>query len=266
MERQFIKVAVEERVAVVTIDHPPANALNSQTVMELNDAIDELVANPVVKVIVITGGGAAASSMGVFVAGADIGEIQSGLNALDLLKVAVESGQGVFRKIETLDKPVICAVNGMCLGGGNELAMACHMRIAGDNARFGQPEMNLGIIPGFGGTQRLPRIAGKGKALEMILTGDMINAQEAFRIGLVNKVVPSTDVIKVAKDLAKKLSGKSLRAMSYAIKAVNEGLETDIDAGTKIEAQRFVENAQGEDAKEGIGAFIQKRPAKFQDK
>ncbi|MDO9065623.1 MAG: enoyl-CoA hydratase-related protein, partial [Chloroflexota bacterium] len=157
MERQFIKVSVEDRVALVTVDHPPANALNTQTVTELNDAIDELAANPGVKAIVITGGGAAASSLNVFIAGADIGEIQSGLGQPDMLKSAVVNGQAVLTKIEKLTKPVICAVNGMCLGGGNELAMACHMRVAGDNARFGQPEINLGIIPGFGGTQRLPR-------------------------------------------------------------------------------------------------------------
>ena len=177
------------------------------------------------------------------------------------------NGQAVLTKIEKLNKPVICAVNGMCLGGGNELAMACHMRIAGDNARFGQPEINLGIIPGFGGTQRLPRIVGKGKAIEIILTGDMINAQEAFRIGLVNKVVPATDVIKTAKDLARKLVAKSAVAMNYCIKAVNEGVET----GHRRRAGRsrpthFVVNAASDDAKEGVGAFIQKRPAKFQDK
>jgi enoyl-CoA hydratase/carnithine racemase len=266
MERQFIRVTIEDRVAMVTIDHPPANALNTQTVTELNDAIDELAANAAVKVIIITGGGAAASSLNIFVAGADIGEIQSGLGQLDMLKTAVLSGQGVLSKIEKLSKPVICAVNGVCLGGGNELAMACHIRIAGDNARFGQPEINLGIIPGFGGTQRLPRIVGKGKALEVILTGDMINAQEAYRLGLVNKVVPATDVIKTAKDLARKLSAKSAVAMAAAIKAVNEGLETDLDSGLAIEADHFVANARSDDAKEGVGAFIQKRPPKFQDK
>lgn len=266
MERQFIKVSVEDRVALVTVDHPPANALNTQTVTELNDAIDELAANPGVKAIVITGGGAAASSLNVFIAGADIGEIQSGLGQPDMLKSAVVNGQAVLTKIEKLTKPVICAVNGMCLGGGNELAMACHMRVAGDNARFGQPEINLGIIPGFGGTQRLPRIVGKGKALEIILTGDMVNAQEAYRIGLVNKVVPATDVIKTAKDLARKLSSKSAVAMGYCIRAVNEGMETDIDSGLNIEAAHFVVNAKSEDAKEGVGAFIGKRPPKFQDK
>lgn len=266
MERQFIRVALEDRLAVVTIDHPPANALNTQTVSELNDAIDELAANPAVKVIVLTGGGAAASSLNIFVAGADIGEIQAGLNQPEQLKAAVEGGQAVLSKIEKLSKPVICAVNGICLGGGNELAMACHIRIAGDNARFGQPEINLGIIPGFGGTQRLPRIVGKGKAMEIILTGDMINAQEAYRLGLVNKVVPATDVIKTAKDLARKLLGKSAVAMGYCIRAVNEGVEMDIDAGLRQEAAHFVANAASADAKEGVGAFIQKRPPKFQDK
>jgi enoyl-CoA hydratase len=140
------------------------------------------------------------------------------------------------------------------------------LSVAGDNARFGQPEINLGIIPGFGGTQRLPRIVGKGKALEIILTGDMVNAQEAYRIGLVNKVVPATDVIKTAKDLARKLSSKSAVAMGYCIRAVNEGVETDIDAGLEIEANHFVVNAKSEDSREGVGAFIGKRPPKFQDK
>jgi len=266
MERQFVKVTLEDRVATLTIDHPPANALNTQTMQELNEAIDELAANPAVKAIVIPGGGQAAASYNIFIAGADIGEIQSGLGQPELIKEAVIAGQAVLSKIENLSKPVIAAINGICLGGGNELAMACHIRIAGDNARFGQPEMNLGIIPGFGGTQRLPRIVGKGKALEMILTGDMINAQEAYRIGLVNKVVPATDVIKTAKDLARKLCTKSAVAMSHAIKAVNAGLETDLNAGLQIEAEEFVETAKSEDAKEGVGAFIQKRPPKFQDK
>ena len=259
-ERQYVKVAVEDRVAVLTIDHPPANALNSPTMADLNSAIDEVAADPNVKAVIITGAGQFA-----FVAGADINEIAA-LKTPEEAKEVVLVGQGILNKIENLRKPVICAINAVCLGGGNELAMACHFRIAADNARFGQPEMNLGIIPGLGGTQRLPRLVGKAKALEFILTGDMITAQEAFRLGLVSKVVPAGEVVKAAKDLAKKILSKGQVAVRLAMESVDEGLKVSLKDGLLIEADKFAEVMKSEDAHEGVGAFLQKRQAKFQDK
>jgi len=259
-ERQYVKLAVEDRVAILTIDHPPANALNSPTMADLNSAIDEVAADPNVKAVIITGAGQFA-----FVAGADINEIAA-LKTPEQAKDVVLVGQGILNKIENLRKPVICAINAVCLGGGNELAMACHFRIAADNARFGQPEMNLGIIPGFGGTQRLPRIVGKSKALEFILTGDMITAQEAFRLGLVNKVVPAGEVVKAAKDLAKKILSKGQVAVRLAMESVDEGLKVSLKDGLLIEADKFAEVMKSDDAHEGVSAFLQKRQAKFQDK
>src|SRR5512139_2915569 len=199
-EYQNVKLSVEDRAAVITIDHPPANAFDTQTVMDLNAAFDECLANDQVKVIIITGAGQ------FFVAGADINEIKA-LKGYDDAYQVVRAGQQLFNKIEASPKPVIAAVNGrFALGGGNELAMACHIRIAEDSVQFGQPEIKLGIIPGWGGTQRLPRLVGKGRALEIMLGGGNIKAQEAYRIGLVNKVVPVGSVVREAKRWAKALS------------------------------------------------------------
>jgi len=211
----FIRYTIEDRVATLVIDHPPVNALNHQALTELSTAIDELLANADVKVIVITGGGQLA-----FVAGADIGEINEIVKAQDsgAARAMIELGQKVFNKIESSHKPVIAAINGVCLGGGLELAMACHMRIAGDRARLGQPEINLGIVPGWGGTQRLPRIVGPSKATEIILTGDPITAQQAMQLRLVNMVVPGDQVVRQAKGVAAKIAGKSAVAVSAALK------------------------------------------------
>ncbi|MGD2103877.1 MAG: enoyl-CoA hydratase-related protein, partial [Anaerolineae bacterium] len=178
----------------------------------------------------------------------------------------IERGQGVNRKIETSSKPVIAAINGFCLGGGLELAMACHMRICSDRARLGQPEINLGLIPGWGGTQRLPRIVGKGKALEMILTGDMVTAQEAYRIGLVNKVVPAGAILKEARGLARKIVSKSSCCIAAALRAVTAGLETDIEEGLDREKEQFVRLADTEDIREGVSAFLEKRQPEFKDR
>ena len=257
---QYVKVAVEDRTAILTIDHPPANAFNTQVVLDLEAAFEEVTKSPEVKTIIITGAGQ------FFVAGADINEIAA-LKSPEEAKMVTRRGQQLFSRIEASEKPVIAAINGrVCLGGGNELAMACHMRIAEDGVRFGQPEMNLGIIPGWGGTQRLPRYVGKGKALELILTGDMITAQEAKRIGLVNNVVPVGDVVKAAKDLAKKLNAKGALAMAAAIRAVNYGLDTNLEAGLEREAEEFSQLLKTEDMREGVNAFLQKRQAKFQDR
>jgi enoyl-CoA hydratase/carnithine racemase len=261
-ERQYIHVSVENRVALLTIDHPPANAFNTQVVTELGDAFDELTANDEVKVIIITGAGQ------LFVAGADINEIYELKDKPEEAAAFIRQAQRTFLKIERSEKPVIAAMNGrFALGGGLELSMSCHIRIAEDGLRMGQPEINLGIIPGWGGTQRLPRIVGKGKALEMILTGDPITAQEAYRIGLVNKVVPTGAVIKEAQGLARKLvTTKSKLPMAAAIRAVNMGLEQDLEDALETEAQQFVALAPSEDLEEGLKAFLEKRKPAFKDK
>jgi len=259
-ERQFIKMSVEEGVAVITIDRPPVNALNTQSMGELAAAIDEAAGDADVKVVVITGAGSYA-----FVAGADVGEIAK-ISSADEATALAKKGQAVLDKIEALKKPVIAAINSVCLGGGNELAMACHIRIASDRARFGQPEINLGIIPGFGGTQRLARLCGPAKARELVLTGDMINAQEAQRIGLVNKVVPDGEVLKQAKGMAKKIASKGAVAVRLAQQAIGEGLKGSLAEGLAKEAELFGEVAKTEDMKEGVKAFLEKRQPKFQGK
>lgn len=258
---QYIRSEVEDRVALLTIDHPPVNSFNTQVVTELNEAVDQALADDEVKAIVITGGGTNA-----FVAGADIPEIQKMLAQPDGLKTASEQGQALFLKIEQAPKPVIAAINGYCLGGGLELAMACHMRICSDRARLGQPEINLGIIPGWGGTQRLPRLVGQGKAIELILTGDMLTAQEAYRLNLVNKVVPAGAVLKEARGLARKIVSKSKVPVAAALRAIVEGLQVTIGEGLAIEAEEFGRLADTADAHEGVNAFLEKRQPQFGDR
>jgi enoyl-CoA hydratase/carnithine racemase len=262
---QNIRTEVEDKIAVLTIDHPPVNSFNTQVMEELTQALDELLASDKVKAIVITGGGTNA-----FVAGADIPEIQSLLGKPEDEYAAAQEflalGQGMNLKIEKATKPVIAAINGFCLGGGLELAMACHVRICSDRARLGQPEINLGIIPGFGGTQRLSRIAGKGKAIELILTGDMITAQEAYRLNLVNKVVPAGAVLKEARGLARKIVSKSKFPVAAALLAISKGLEVSTEEGLQIEADQFVGLAETEDIHEGVSAFLEKRQPQFEDR
>jgi enoyl-CoA hydratase len=263
-DRQYVRYSIEERVAALVIDHPPVNAFNTQTVTELNEAVDELLADDNVKVIVITGGGQLA-----FVAGADINEIDGILKSSDPvanLEAASKAGQAVFNKIEQSTKPFIAAINGVCLGGGLELAMACHMRIAGDRARLGQPEISLGIIPGWGGTQRLARLVSKGKAIEMILTGDPITAQEAKALGLVNLVAPGDAVMRQATGLARKIASKSKVALSAALRAINTGQDLPLVEGLTSEHKLFASLASSEDAREGVGAFLGKRQPQFKDK
>jgi enoyl-CoA hydratase/carnithine racemase len=259
---QNIQAEIEDKVAVLTIDHPPVNSFNAQVVTELERAIEELMADDEVKVIVITGGGAKA-----FVAGADIPEIKEQFESPDAAGAVefVERGQRVFLKIERSPKPVIAAINGFCLGGGMELAMACHLRICSEKARLGQPEINLGIIPGWGGTQRLPRLTNKGIAIELILTGDMISAQEAHRLGLVNQVVPDGEALEAALDLARKIAVKSRFPTAAALRAISEGLELSIEQGLELEAEQFVLLREKQDPLEGIEAFLEKRPPQFQD-
>ena len=253
-----VKVSVEDRVAVLTIDHPPANAFNHATLADLNAALDELIANEQVKVIIITGAGEFA-----FVAGLDLKEIAEASPAE--AKEMISRGQTLFSKIEACPKPVIAAVNAVALGGGLEIMMACHIRILSDRARIGGTESNLGLIPGWGGTQRLPRIVGVGKAMEMILTGDMINAQEAFRLGLANKVVPAGQVLAEAKGLGKKIAAKSKLTNEATLKAVICGVELPLAEGLALEAAQFSGLLGSNDTKEGISAFLQKRQPKFTD-
>jgi enoyl-CoA hydratase/carnithine racemase len=259
-DRQFVKTHIEDRVATLTIDHAPVNALNQPTLMELNDAIDEVIANPDVKAVVITGAGQLA-----FVAGADITEFAK-IETGDQARTVSQSVHAIYRKIDQSTKPFIAAINGVALGGGLELAMACHIRIVGDRAKLGQPEINLGIIPGWGGTQRLPRLVGAAKAIELILTGDSITAQEAYRLNLVNKVVPGGEVLKTARDLAKKISQKGGLAVQSALQAVVAGLQQPLEAGLALEAERFGQVAISEDAREGASAFLQKRQPVFKDR
>ncbi len=246
----------EGNIGVLSINRPKAlNALNSQTLDELNGAIDEIEKNDEIHVLIITGEGRS------FVAGADIAEMKS-LNAIEGRDFG-DKGLKVFRKIELMTKPVIAAVNGFALGGGCELSMAADIRIASEKALFGQPETGLGIIPGFGGTQRLPRIVGQGKAMELILTCDNISADEAFRIGLVNKVVAPEDLMEEAMKMAGKIASKGQIAIRFAKEAINRGIETDIETGIVIEKELFGLTFSTEDQEEGMSAFLDKKDPDF---
>ena len=260
-EKEYIKTKVEDRVALVTIDRPPVNALNSKAMQELGQVFDELGSDTVVKAIVLTGEGKNLT----FIAGADVKEIAALGSSKEAEEIA-RKGQAIINRIEKMRKPVIAAINSVCVGGGNELAMACHIRIASDRARFGQPEINLGIIPGFGGTQRLSRIVGLSKARELIFSGDMITAQEALRIGLVDRVVPDGELLRQALGLAKKIASKSAVALGYAQEAITEGIEKPFDQGLECEAKLFGRVAESSDMREGVRAFLEKRQPKFEDK
>jgi enoyl-CoA hydratase len=242
-------------VAVVTINRPAVlNALNTQTVDELDRAMHELAGDAGVRAIVLTGAGEKS-----FVAGADINELAALSPAAG--QQHARRGQAVLHGIEHLGKPVIAAINGFALGGGCELAMACTLRIAADTARLGQPEIKLGIIPGYAGTQRLARLVGKGIALEMLLSGEMISAARAFEIGLVNKVVPAADLQTEARTLAATLGSRAPLAARYIIEAVNHGLEMSLPDAEVLEASLFGLVASTDDMKEGTSAFLEKRAA-----
>lgn len=247
----------EDGIALVTLNRPKAlNALNDELMTEIGIAIDELEAKDSVQVIIITGAGEKS-----FVAGADIKEMKD-LN-IDQGKRWAAKGEGTFLKIEQCEKPVIAAINGFALGGGCEIAMACDIRIAADNARFGQPEVGLGIIPGFGGTQRMPRLIGKGMAKYLIYTADMIKADEALRIGLVQKVVPLAELIETAKKVAKTIISKSPMAVRFAKNAIDRGIEMSIPNAMEYEAFIFGTCFGGDDQTEGMTAFVNKEKAKF---
>jgi enoyl-CoA hydratase len=249
-----------EAIATITVNRPAVrNALNAETVRELASVFEAARQDKAVRAIILTGSGDKA-----FVAGADINELatQGPLGGRDYSL----AGQAVFNAIEQLGKPVIAAVNGYALGGGCELAMACTLRIASENAMFGQPEVKLGIIPGYGGTQRLPRLVGKGRALQMLITGEMVSAAEALRIGLVNQVAPQAQLLAAAAEMAGKIIGNAPLAVTFSIEAVNRGLEMAAGEGQFLEATLFGLSCTTDDMKEGTRAFIEKRPADFKGK
>jgi len=247
-------------VATITINRPKVlNALNSQTLDELRRAILELRRDDSVRAVILTGAGEKA-----FIAGADINELATQTPVSG--REHAMSGQHILDLIEQMGKPVIAAINGFALGGGCEMAMACTIRIAADTAKLGQPEINLGLIPGYAGTQRLTRIVGRGRALELLLTGDQITAQEAHRLGLVNRVVPAADLMAEAKKLAATLAARAPVAVKYILEAVNKGVEMPFAQAQVFEATLFGLVASTEDMREGTKAFLEKRKAEFKGK
>ncbi|MBV9879673.1 MAG: enoyl-CoA hydratase/isomerase family protein [Gemmatirosa sp.] len=247
---------VADRIATITVNRPDKlNALNDDTIAELGVAIDEAAGRDDVGGVILTGAGRA------FIAGADISKM-AGQTAMEMQQLA-RRGQRVFRRFETSTKPVIAAVNGFALGGGCELAMACHLRLASEHAKFGQPEVKLGLIPGYGGTQRLPRLVGRGRALQLLLTGEMIDAQEAFRIGLANAVVPAGELLDRARAMLGQMLANGPVAVRLCIEAVNAGYDLPLDEAMQMEAYGFGLAAGTEDKVEGTSAFLEKRAAQF---
>jgi enoyl-CoA hydratase/carnithine racemase len=245
-------------IAYVTLNRPKVlNALNTLTWMDLRTAFEDAKADASVRGIILTGAGDKA-----FIAGADISELAH----LDAYEAEESSrlGQLVLNLIEGLGKPVVAAINGFALGGGCETAMACTIRIAAENAKFGQPEVKLGLLPGGGGTQRLPRLVGKGRALQLILTGETISAQEAYRIGLVNEVVPKADLIGRCETIVRQIAANAPIAIKFSLEAANKGLETSQAEGLALEASYFGICASTQDKKEGTSAFLEKRAPRFQ--
>jgi enoyl-CoA hydratase len=248
----------KDGIAYVTLNRPKVlNALNKATWEDLRAAFEDARDDATVRGVILTGAGDKA-----FIAGADIGELAT-VSAVQA-EESSRYGQEVLNLVENLGKPVIAAINGFALGGGCETAMACTIRVASENAKFGQPEVKLGVIPGGGGTQRLPRLVGKGRALQLILTGEMIAAQEAYRIGLVNEVVPATELITRAEAILKRIFFNAPLAVRYSLEAVNKGMETSQSEGLSLEASFFGLCAGTEDKNEGTQAFLQKRRPQFQ--
>jgi enoyl-CoA hydratase/carnithine racemase len=248
----------KDAIAYITVNRPKVlNALNTPTWQDLRTAFEEARNDPTVRGVVLTGAGNKA-----FIAGADIGELAQA-TAVDAERSS-RFGQEVLDLVENLGKPVVAAVNGFALGGGCETAMACTIRIAVDSAKFGQPEVALGLLPGGGGTQRLPRLVGKGRALQLILSGEMISAQEAYRIGLVNEIVPAAELITRAEAILKKIASNAPVAVKFALDATNKGMETSQGEGLLLEASYFGLCAATEDKKEGTSAFLEKRVPRFQ--
>ena len=256
MSYQTLALDVADRIAVLTVNRPDKlNALADLVIAELGQAIDELRGRDDVGGIILTGAGRA------FIAGADISELAS-RNAFEA-KLLARRGQEVFRRFETSPKPTIAAVNGFALGAGCEIAMACHLRIASEQAKFGQPEVKLGLTPGYAGTQRLPRLVGRGRALQLLLTGEMIDAAEAHRIGLVNAVVPAAELLDRAKAMLTAMLANAPLALALCIEAVNAGYDLPFDEAQQFEANAFGLAASTQDMAEGTAAFLAKRAPQF---
>ncbi len=254
-----IRYEVKENIGYVTIDRPKAlNALNNEVLDELHDVFTKISEDDSVRAVIMTGEGKA------FVAGADIALMHS-IDAVQG-RVMMIKGHGVMNLIEAVEKPVIAAVNGFALGGGCELAMACDFRIASEKAKFGQPETGLGIIPGFGGTQRLPRLVGKAMGKKLIMTGEIIDAAEALRIGLVEQVVPAEDLMSEAEKLAKTIASKAPIAVAAAKAVINNGFGMDMKTASALEIEAFTAPFSSQDKTEGMGAFLEKREPVFQNK
>lgn len=251
MEYKYLNISKEGKVMIIKLNRPPVNALNTDFILEIEEAFKEAEKDEELLVVILTGEGKA------FVAGADIAEMKE-FNPIHAREFA-QNGHRTLNKVDSINKIVIAAINGFALGGGCEIALACDLRIMADNAKIGQPEVNLGVIPGFGGTQRLPRLVGPGIGKELIYTGEPIDAQEALRIGLVNRVVPPDKVFELAKEMAEKIASKGPRAIKVAKAVINQGLDTDLHSGNSLEIRQFGACFGSEDPKEGMSAFLEKR-------
>ena len=259
MNYEFITLEKKDRIATITIDHPPVNSLNRKTYEEIDQVSRDLNSYPDVKVVILTAAGEKA-----FAAGLDIKEVAG--KSMNEMKDFCSVSSNASNSLAAIEKPVIAAINGFALGGGCELAMCCDLRVASENAKFGQPEINLGIIPGAGGTQRLTRLVGMTRAKELIYTGSVIDANVAFTMGLVNKVVPPNNLMEESKVLARKMLGKSSVALSLAKEAINGGSDASLYSGLDLEGQCFALCFATEDQKEGMAAFLEKRKSEFKGK
>ncbi len=260
MSEKKCSYTVSDGVAVMEVNNPPVNALGAVVLADIEKAVNEALNDDAVRVIIFTGAGDKS-----FIAGADIKEFTN----LDNAKTASDFlayGQGITTLIADAEKPFIAAINGFCLGGGMEFALACHIRLADENAQIGLPEIKLGLIPGYGGTQRTTRLIGKGRTMELILSGNFLNGTQAAEYGVINRVVPAGEVLNEAKKLAKTIAQKSRMNITAAIKAVNQGLELGFDAAMNLERDLFGGLFETEDQKEGVAAFIEKRKPEFKDK
>ncbi len=256
MTYEFLTLAVENRIATLTVNRPDKlNALNDATIAELGKAIDEVRTRDDIGGLIVTGAGRA------FVAGADITELSS--QTPTIAKARSRGGQEIFRRFETSPKPVIAAVNGFALGGGCELALACHIRIASEKAKFGQPEVKLGTCPGYGGTQRLARLIGKGRAIQLIATAEIVDAAEAWRLGIVNKIVPAEELMTAALEMMNAILANGPLAVALCIEAIDRGLEMSLEEGLVLEANHFGLLAASDDMAEGMRAFLEKRAPAF---
>lgn len=254
MPYETLILSREESFAVVALNRPPANAISEPLMRELNAALSDVENDPSVRSLIVTGAGDR-----IFCAGADLGNAFSGPDVATFIRF----GNSVMRRIERFPKPVIAAINGHALGGGCEIAMACHIRILKETARMGQTESNLGLVPGYGGTQRLPRLIGRGRALEHLILGTQIPAAECHRIGLANRLAKEGETLGDAKALAREIGKRPPIATRLLIEAVDDGIQAPIDQAIEIEVRAFLQSLRSEDAGEGIQAFFQKRPAEF---